>query len=316
MQTWRGCPPIIGHFAELQEQHDMTQTSEPGSKSENGERTRQNGAQSTNAERYAINDNSEHLRFAPADLETNSGVGFAQHRGGIRVPAGGALAPGPSAWRNELRIPQIAVAATAFLFAGLAPALVMATLWHTVEIAPLAFTFTFVIAISHTIFLGLPLFLVFRSMGWINLMTCIVFGFAVGAAPAGVLTWPMQQPELHASASVDGVPTIINGTITAAGWISFVKPLIYFGSFGALGGFAFWVALIWRGTFESDYFNPSIAWIHRPRDGGFGAAARAGQLSRGGSARHNGREIACESEKTQRHRSRRYINEPGPAQTP
>jgi hypothetical protein len=30
--------------------------------------------------------------------------------------------------------------------------------------------------------------------------------------------------------------TIINGTITAAGWVSYVKPPIYFGSFGALGG--------------------------------------------------------------------------------
>jgi hypothetical protein len=41
--------------------------------------------------------------------------------------------------------------------------------------------------------------------------SCVVFGFAVGAVPAGVLAWPMQHPELHTSASVDGVPTIING---------------------------------------------------------------------------------------------------------
>jgi hypothetical protein len=42
----RGCLPIIGYFAELQEQHAMTQTSEPGIKSDNseGERTRGNGA--------------------------------------------------------------------------------------------------------------------------------------------------------------------------------------------------------------------------------------------------------------------------------
>jgi hypothetical protein len=67
---------------------------------------------------------------------------------------------------------------------------------------------------------------------------------------AGVLTWPMQHPELHTSASVDGEPTIINEVITAAGWVSYVKPLVYFGLFGALGGFAFWVARIWIGTFE------------------------------------------------------------------
>ena len=151
-----------------------------------------------------------------------------------------------------MRIQQIAGAATAFLFAGLAPALVMAALWHTAKIAP----FTFAIALGHAVLLGLPLFLVFRSKGWINVMSCVVLGFAVGAAPAGVLSWPMHHPALHTSASVDGVPTIINGVITAAGWVSYVKPLIYFGSFGALGGFAFWVALIWFGTSEK---SPQLA---------------------------------------------------------
>jgi hypothetical protein len=64
------------------------------------------------------------------------------------------------------------------------------------------------------------------------------------SVPDGVMTWPMQHPELHTIVSVDGVPTMINETITAVGWISYVKPLIYFGLFGALGGFACWVALI------------------------------------------------------------------------
>jgi hypothetical protein len=113
----------------------------------------------------------------------------------------------------------------------------------------IAFAFTFATALGHAVLLGLPLFLVFRSKGWINVMSCVVCGFAVGAVPAGVLTWPMQHPELHTSALVDGVQTIINGVIIAAGWVSYVRPLIYFGSFGALGGFAFWVALIGFGTF-------------------------------------------------------------------
>jgi len=76
---------------------------------------------------------------------------------------------------------QIAGATTALLFAALAPALVMAALWHTAEVAPIAFVFTFVIALGHAVLLGLPLFLVFRSKGWINVMTCVVLGFAVGA---------------------------------------------------------------------------------------------------------------------------------------
>jgi hypothetical protein len=124
----------------------------------------------------------------------------------------------------------------------------MAALWYTAKIAPTAFAFTFAIALGHAVLFGLPLFLVFRSKGWVNVMTCVVFGFFVGAVPAGALTWPMQHLKLLTITSVDGVPTIINGVIIAAGWVSYVKPLIYFGSLGALGGFAFWVALIWSGT--------------------------------------------------------------------
>lgn len=63
-------------------------------------------------------------------------------------------------------------------------------------------------------------------------MSCVALGVAVGAVQAGVLTWPMEHPELHASASVDGVPTAISGVITSTGWFSDVEPLIYFGSLG------------------------------------------------------------------------------------
>ena len=98
---------------------------------------------------------------------------------------------------------------------------------------PVLFAFTFAIAFYHAVFFGLPLFLVFRLKGWINVMSCVVSGFVVGAVPAGLLSWP---------------PTNVNGVITAAGWVNYVKPVIYFGSFGALGGFAFWVALISAGA--------------------------------------------------------------------
>jgi hypothetical protein len=164
----------------------------------------------------------------------------------VNAPASrSAAAPRLSAWRDVLQ--EIAGATAAFAFAGLARALALAAFWHEAKIAFLAFTFIFAVALDHALLLGLPLFLIFRSKGWINVMLCVVFGFAVGSAPAGVLTWPIQHPELHTTASVDGVPTIINGVIAAAGWVSHVKPLFYFGSFGALRGFAFWVDLIWFG---------------------------------------------------------------------
>jgi hypothetical protein len=144
------------------------------------------------------------------------------HSRGIGVSVSrSAFEPRSSGWSEKLRLEQIAGAATAFLFAGLAPALAMAALWHTAEIAPLAFVFTFAIGLAHAVFLGLPLFLVFRSMRWINIMSCVVFGFAVGAVPDGILTWPMQH----------------------AGLYGYLKPVIYCGALGAVGGFAFWAAL-------------------------------------------------------------------------
>jgi hypothetical protein len=105
------------------------------------------------------------------------------------------------------------------MFAGLAPAFVMAALWHTAEVAPCIFIFTFAIAFGHAVLLGLPLFLVFRSTSWINVTACVVLGLAVGAAPVSVLTWPQ-----HSEA------------IRAIGWTGYIKPLIDFGSLRALGG--------------------------------------------------------------------------------
>jgi hypothetical protein len=198
----------------------MTQTLEPGIKSKhnNGKWSGGHGARTTNAAHRSL---------------------------GIGVPASrSATAPQPNARWDELWMQQIAGATTALLFAALAPALVMAALWHTAEVAPIAFVFTFVIALGHAVLLGLPLFLVFRSKGWINVMTCVVLGFAVGAVPDGVMTWPTHHLELHTSAFVDSVRTIINGIITSAGLVDYVKPVIYCGLLGALGGLAFWVALI------------------------------------------------------------------------
>ena len=245
-------PPATSHsFTELRQRHAMTQTSEPRIKTEcgKGKSIGEKGARTTNAEHHAICDNSEHLRFATADLEANAGPGFAQRWRRIGVPAArSATAPQPDARWDELWMQQIAGATTALLFASLAPALVMAALWHTAEVAPIAFVFTFVIALVHAVLLGLPLFLVLRSKGWINAMTCVVLGFAVGAVPHAVMTWPTHHLELHASVFVDSVRTIINGIITSAGLVDYVKPVIYCGLLGTLGGLAFRVALICSGT--------------------------------------------------------------------
>jgi hypothetical protein len=75
-------------------------------------------------------------------------------------------------------------------------------------------------------------------MRWINIMSCVVFGFVIGAVPDGILTWPMQHAGIYTSARV----------VTAAEWISYLTPVIYCGALGAVGGLAFWVVLRGSGT--------------------------------------------------------------------
>jgi hypothetical protein len=54
----------------------------------------------------------------------------------------------------------------------------------------------------------------------------------------------MQHAAYTTSASIEGMSTIIDGVFTAVESVSYIKPVIYCGSLGALGGLAFWVALL------------------------------------------------------------------------
>jgi hypothetical protein len=101
----------------------------------------------------------------------------------------------------------------------------MAMTWHRTAIAALVFAFTFLIALGHATFFGMPLFLIGKSREWVSLASCVVAGGAVGALPIGVLTWPAD-----AGFAVDG-------------WSAYLQPLLYFGLFGALGGLGFWAIL-------------------------------------------------------------------------
>lgn len=154
--------------------------------------------------------------------------------------------PRPRARCEASPIRQSASVATGLLFAGLAPAIVMAALWP--KVAPIAFVFTFATAFCHAVLLGLPLFLIFRPMSSINVAACIVFGLVIGTAPIRAIIWSTQYFELYAHAAVRGVPTVTSGMAIPAGWITYVRALVYFGCFRAIDGFAFWAALISSGA--------------------------------------------------------------------
>lgn len=104
----------------------------------------------------------------------------------------------------------------------------------------------FGIAGGHAIVLGLPLFLVLRQRRWVNAFSSIVGGFAVGATGGTLLT--LGQFGRGYSYSVNGIPQIVNGVPTAAGWLNYFGTLGFLGALGALAGLTFWCILKWSGS--------------------------------------------------------------------
>jgi hypothetical protein len=143
---------------------------------------------------------------------------------------------------GAFRLGYAAAVAMAFVFSGLAPAALMALIWHETSPSPMVFALTFIIALTHSIGVGLPLFLICQLRGWINLVSCVVLGAFVGILPAGILAYPTQLSGFIAGAWT-GALTDPDGVITAAIWDGYIKPLIYFGLLGAWGGFVFWAVL-------------------------------------------------------------------------
>ena len=94
-----------------------------------------------------------------------------------------------------------------------------------------------------------------------------VFGFAIGAVPVGILTFPVSGFALFAGASVGATPT--DGLSTASLWVSYVQPLMYFGLLGALGGIVFWAVLTCSG-YAARHVSMRLmrsAFAQRPQSG-------------------------------------------------
>jgi hypothetical protein len=144
---------------------------------------------------------------------------------------------------GAFRLRYAAAVVMAFVFSGLAPAVLMALIWRETSLSPMVFALTFIIALTHSIGVGLPLFLICQLRGWINLVSCVDLGAFIGILPIGILAYPTQLSEFIAGAWTHGAVTAPDGVITAAIWADYIKPLIYFGLLGAWGGFVFWAVL-------------------------------------------------------------------------
>ena len=123
----------------------------------------------------------------------------------------------------------------AVLLGALVPALIVTGLSADIRILPLVFAVT----LAHAVILGLPVALFYRAKRWTRLSAVLVGAFLIGAIPFGILSWPTGS----GSAWVDGIPTIVNGIPTLAGWLGYLRSQAILGGFGATGGFVFWLTL-------------------------------------------------------------------------
>jgi len=102
------------------------------------------------------------------------------------------------------------------------------------------FTLSFAVALAHSVLLGLPLYGLLRSRGFLTSWWVAVGGGGiVGVLPFGCLAL-LSLPD---QASTDGTPTVINGVRTMAGWLEFFQLLGELAALGALGGLTFWLII-------------------------------------------------------------------------
>ena len=88
--------------------------------------------------------------------------------------------------------------------------------------------------------MGLPTSIIGWWFGLIRWWTSVIVGFFLGCLPIALLMFPRKG----SSSSVQGVPLVIDGAFTSAGWVDFAQKISIMGLFGAVGGLAFW--LVWR----------------------------------------------------------------------
>lgn len=134
--------------------------------------------------------------------------------------------------------PSFSNCAAALLLSALAPAFAFSIWMGDALFAPL----TFAIALGHALILGLPLFIHFHRRGWFSLLSATLVSIAIGCLPVGLLTFPLSFWG-DGSSSVNGVPLVVDGIPTWAGWVDYFGFILYAAAFGALGGATFWLTL-------------------------------------------------------------------------
>lgn len=100
---------------------------------------------------------------------------------------------------------------------------------------------TAVIVSAFVLVLGLPAYLLLRYLKLVRWWSTLSAGFILGALPMAIFTWPLKYSDMKSSSSVNGVQTMIDGIPTAAGWLQYTEGVLFFGAFGFVAAFVFWL---------------------------------------------------------------------------
>jgi hypothetical protein len=139
-------------------------------------------------------------------------------------------------------------------------------LFGSVRVLPAAL----IVTAGHSLILGLPVALFYRSRVWTKLIAAVAGGFLIGVIPGGLITLPSL---FIGSASIDDVPTVVGGMPTFAGWLQYLKLLGELGGLGATGGLTFWLTLQGLGEMKSAGQASALPQPNRTRSGAWAAAA-------------------------------------------
>ena len=97
---------------------------------------------------------------------------------------------------------------------------------------------------AHVVALGLPAYLYLRTRGALHGWWTVCVGVVLGAIPVAVFAWPLRDAHPGNSSSYDGVPMMIDGRVTLAGWAQYAAGVSFMGACGAAAAVTFWLVVL------------------------------------------------------------------------
>ena len=101
------------------------------------------------------------------------------------------------------------------------------------------FIICFAISTAHVVALGVPAYFLLRWRRLFRWWSTLLAGFVLGAIPVAVISWPLRYASPGSFSSSDGVPTMVNGIPTMAGWLQYAGGVSFFGACGLVAAAAF-----------------------------------------------------------------------------